>query len=89
MTRRIVTEFVYPPIHSQEWDWSAVEDGYEPGDPIGRGLRVPLEVLDLVAPRLEAFGIVPGSGDDLRLGRCGAGGETQRAHDGGAEHETT
>jgi len=35
--RRISTTFEYPPIPSRAWDWSAVRDGYEPGDPIGRG----------------------------------------------------
>jgi hypothetical protein len=27
----------YPPIPCRDWDWSATLDGYEPGDPIGRG----------------------------------------------------
>ena len=35
--RSIRTEYVYPPIPKRDWDWSAVRDGYEPGDPIGYG----------------------------------------------------
>ena len=33
----IVTDHVYPPIPSRMYDWSAVRDGYEPGDLIGWG----------------------------------------------------
>lgn len=34
---RVITSFDYPPIPYRGVDWSAVFDGYEPGDPIGRG----------------------------------------------------
>lgn len=33
----ILVSFDYPPVPWRHDDWSAVEDGYEPGDPIGRG----------------------------------------------------
>jgi len=33
----IQTQFVNPPISERKFDWSAVEQGYEPGDPIGYG----------------------------------------------------
>jgi hypothetical protein len=33
----IKTSFVYPPIPVRDFDWEAYVDGYEPGDPIGRG----------------------------------------------------
>jgi len=33
----VITEYEYPPIPKRAWDWSAVRDGYEPGDPIGYG----------------------------------------------------
>jgi len=36
-SKRIITENVHPPIPDHRWDWSAVRNGYEPGDPIGRG----------------------------------------------------
>ena len=47
MSRKIITEFVYPPIPDRRWDWQAVEDGYEPGDPIGRGPTEDEAILDL------------------------------------------
>jgi len=46
--RRIITEFEYPPIPSRAWDWSAVRDGYEPGDPIGRGTTENAAIRDLL-----------------------------------------
>lgn len=35
--RKIITNFVFPPIPDRRFDWSAVYEGYEGGDPIGRG----------------------------------------------------
>jgi len=46
-TRKIITEFVYPPIPLRSFDWQAVEEGYEPGDPIGRGPSEDEAILDL------------------------------------------
>ncbi len=37
MNRTIHTSFVNPPIPVRGFDWEAVEEGYEPGDHIGRG----------------------------------------------------
>lgn len=34
---KIITNFVYPPIPIRQFDWSAVDDNYEPGCPIGFG----------------------------------------------------
>lgn len=34
---KIITEFIYPPIPVRRYDWSAVRDGYDEGDPIGYG----------------------------------------------------
>ena len=34
---KIITEFIYPPIPIRRYDWSAVRDGYDEGDPIGYG----------------------------------------------------
>jgi len=44
---KIVTEYVYPPIPVRQFDWSAVEDGYEPGRPIGYGYTEAEAVKDL------------------------------------------
>jgi hypothetical protein len=37
LDRLITTEFVNPPIPNRNCDWSAVYEGYEPGDQIGWG----------------------------------------------------
>lgn len=34
---KIVTTFIYPPIPDRRFDWQAVTDDYEPGDPMGHG----------------------------------------------------
>ena len=34
---KIITEFVYPPIPIRRYDWSAVREGYDEGDPVGWG----------------------------------------------------
>lgn len=33
----IKVDFVYPPIPTRQFDWAAVSDNYEGGDPIGCG----------------------------------------------------
>jgi hypothetical protein len=35
--RKIITNHVFPPIPMRQFDWSAVFDGYEPGELIGYG----------------------------------------------------
>lgn len=35
--RIIIVEHIYPPIPDRRFDYQAVFDGYEPGDPIGHG----------------------------------------------------
>lgn len=45
---KVITENVYPPIPDRRWDWSAVFDGYEPGDPIGRGPTEEAAIEDLL-----------------------------------------
>ncbi len=37
MRSDIIATFVNPPIPSRKFDWSAVREGYEPGDRIGYG----------------------------------------------------
>jgi hypothetical protein len=44
---KIVTAHIYPPIPIRSFDWSAVEDGYEPGRPIGYGKTEAEAVSDL------------------------------------------
>jgi hypothetical protein len=34
---KIITEFVYPPIPIRRYDWNAVREGYDEGDPVGWG----------------------------------------------------
>lgn len=45
--RKIITEFVYPPIPIRSFDWSAVFDGYEPDEPIGWGATEAEAIADL------------------------------------------
>tara|TARA_S200002703_G_scaffold16790_1_gene13969 strand:- start:1274 stop:1480 length:207 start_codon:yes stop_codon:yes gene_type:complete len=37
MNNKIITRHEYPPIPIRDYDWSAVRQDYEPGDPIGHG----------------------------------------------------
>ena len=37
MDNKIITRHEYPPIPIRDYDWSAVRQDYEPGDPIGHG----------------------------------------------------
>lgn len=46
--RRIVTEYVCPPIPMREHDWSAVREDYEPGDLIGWGPTEAAAIEDLM-----------------------------------------
>lgn len=47
MPKKILTDYVYPPIPLRQFDWSAVYDGYEPGEPIGWGVTEALAIQDL------------------------------------------
>lgn len=44
---KIVTHFIYPPIGIRCFDWSAVTDDYEPGQPIGYGATEAEAIADL------------------------------------------
>jgi len=37
MAKRIIVTYDHPPIAVRQHDYTAVRDGYEPGDPIGTG----------------------------------------------------
>ena len=45
---KIVTNFIYPPIPQRQFDWSAVTDDYEGGQPIGYGETEAAAVADLM-----------------------------------------
>jgi len=44
---KIITELEYPPIPTRAFDWCAMLDGYEPGDPIGYGSTEEEAIADL------------------------------------------
>ena len=44
---RIVTNYWMKPIPLQQFDWSAVTDNYEPGEPIGYGATEAEAIKDL------------------------------------------
>ena len=44
---KIITNFEHPPIPIRKFDWSAVTDNYEGGDPIGRGETEQEAIADL------------------------------------------
>ena len=46
--RKIVTNYIYPPIPLRQFDWSATYDNYEPGCPIGYGSTEQDAIDDLV-----------------------------------------
>ena len=47
--KAIITHFEYPPIPIRDFDWSAVRDGYDAGDLIGRGKTEADAIADLLA----------------------------------------
>lgn len=46
--RIVITSWDLPPIPCRLWDWSAVLEGYEPGDYIGRGVSEEAAIEDLL-----------------------------------------
>jgi hypothetical protein len=49
---KIITDYWAKPIPIRQFDWSAVTDNYEPGDPIGHG-TTEQEALDELLLRIE------------------------------------
>ena len=45
---KIVTQNIYPPIQTRKFDWTAVDDNYEPGCPIGYGETEAEAIKDLL-----------------------------------------
>jgi hypothetical protein len=48
MALNIKTSYVFPPIPTRAFDWSAVTDDYEPGCPIGVGPTEQAAIDDLL-----------------------------------------
>jgi hypothetical protein len=44
----IITVLVLPPVPSVQFDWAAMRDGYEPGDPLGSGPTEQAAIEDLI-----------------------------------------
>lgn len=47
--RRIVTSWIFPPIPTRRFDWSATLEDYEPGAPMGCGATEDLAIVDLMS----------------------------------------
>ena len=50
---RIITEYLRPPISHRQCDWSAIRDGWEPGDPCGEGDTEAAAIADLLEQEAE------------------------------------
>ena len=48
MDNKIITRHEYPPIPIRDYDWSAIRQDYEPGDPIGHGKTEQDAIKDLL-----------------------------------------
>lgn len=53
MTDKIVTRYDPKPIPERRFDWSAIDDDYEPGMPIGFGATEEEAVADLMTSHEE------------------------------------
>lgn len=56
--RKIITEFVHPPIPVRQFDWSATRDGWDEGEPIGWGKTEDEAIADLLEMEAEHEGTV-------------------------------
>lgn len=54
MAARIITDHWRKPIPTDKFDWQAMRDGYEPGDPVGVGSTEQAAIDDLTAQEDEA-----------------------------------
>jgi len=52
--KEIITSFDYPPIPIRNYDWSAIRDYYDAGDPIGHG-RTEQEAIDNLKEQENEF----------------------------------
>jgi hypothetical protein len=46
--KKIITSYDFPPIPIRCFDWSAYQDGWEPGLPFGRGPTREAAIADLL-----------------------------------------
>jgi hypothetical protein len=46
MSIKIITSYDFPPIPLRRFDWSAYQDGWEPGAPLGRGATKEAAIAD-------------------------------------------
>ena len=72
---KIITSFVKPPIPIKDFDWQAVTDNYEPGDPVGVGATEEQAIVDLMekldilccpkcgAQDYSTYNVIPDVGD--------------------------
>ena len=51
--KKIITVNDPPPIPLRDFDWCALRDDYEPGDPLGHGLSESAAVSDLLTKEQE------------------------------------
>lgn len=49
----ILTHFINPPIPTRVFDWTATNESYEPGDPIGYGETENAAIIDLLRNEAE------------------------------------
>jgi hypothetical protein len=45
---KIITSYDFPPISDRRFDWSAYQDGWEPGLPLGHGPTREAAIADLL-----------------------------------------
>jgi hypothetical protein len=50
---KVITDFVSPPVPSRNFDWTATQEFYEPGDVIGRGPTKDAAIKDLLTQLQE------------------------------------
>lgn len=50
---KIITTHEYPPIPIRDYDWSAIREGYEPGNLIGTGRTEQEAIEDLIKQEYE------------------------------------
>jgi hypothetical protein len=48
MKEKIIVTYEHPPIPARDFDYSAVREGYDAGDPIGRGQTPEKAITDLL-----------------------------------------
>ena len=52
MKREIETRHIYPPIPARQYDWEAIREGWDIGEPIGYGATEQEAINDLLEQEL-------------------------------------